>query len=84
METSLKTQEGALKQQRQNQMDSLNPTMNASSHVLPTEGAHSQTTSARCPQTDAPNINKPQLATDMDLEKVINRIGSKFGLNRKQ
>ena len=39
--TSLKTQEATLMQQRQNQMDSSNPTMNDMSHILPTEGAHS-------------------------------------------
>jgi hypothetical protein len=82
--TSLKTQEATLMQQRQNQMDSSNPTMNDSSHIPPTEGAHSQSTSSPCPQTDAPNINKSPQTTDMDPEDVINHVGSKFGLNKKQ
>ena len=81
---SMKTQEATLMQQRQHQMDPSNPTMIDPSHIPQTEGAHPQPTSSSCPKTDTPNINKSQKTTHIDPEDVINNIGSKFGLNKKQ
>ena len=81
---SMKTQEATLMQQRQHQMDPSNPTMIDPSHIPQTEGAHPQPTSSSCPKTDTPNINKSPKTTHIDPEDVINHIGSKFGLNKKQ
>jgi hypothetical protein len=89
--SSIKVQENISAQTRRNRMDSSNQSQDSSSSIHETESANPtqsglkpEVNNTTCPQTKTPHIDKFQSTENMDPEKIINDIGSRFNLNKKQ
>lgn len=90
--TYVNAQEAIQASIRRNTTDLHNQTQSKQSFVAQTEhGAQKETektepnqTQATCSETEAPNSETRAHFPDINPEKTINRIGSQFGLNKKQ